>query len=95
MIFTHTTHMRVLSEGKMGIIQKPVKIGAYTYLGSGAIVLPGVTIGDHCVIGAGAVVTNDIEPYSIAFGVPATTVGKVVVKDGNIELQYFQNETNV
>jgi hypothetical protein len=47
------------------------RIGHDTWLGHGAIVMPGVRIGDGSVVGAGAVVTHDIPPYTIAAGVPA------------------------
>jgi len=49
----------------------PIKIGARSWLGTGAIVLDGVNIGDAAVIGAGAVVTKDIPDKAIAIGVPA------------------------
>jgi acetyltransferase-like isoleucine patch superfamily enzyme len=92
MIFTHSTHARVISEGKSGVIRKPVVIGSFTYIGSGAIILPGSKIGDHCVIGAGAVVTSDVPPYSAAFGVPARIVGRVVTKDGAANIEYFRGK---
>jgi acetyltransferase-like isoleucine patch superfamily enzyme len=92
MIFSHSTHNRVISEGKADIIKKSVSIGGFTYVGSGAIILPGVKIGDHCVIGAGAVVTSDVPPYSVAFGVPARIVGRVVKKDGSTSIEYFEGK---
>ena len=53
---------------------KPIAIGDNVWLGSGAIVLPGVTIGDHTVVGAGAVVTRDLPPNVVAVGNPARVV---------------------
>ena len=44
------------------------------WLGANVIVLPNVKIGRGSVIGAGAVVTKEIEPYSIAVGVPAKKI---------------------
>jgi acetyltransferase-like isoleucine patch superfamily enzyme len=41
------------------------------WVGSGAIVLKGVTLRRGCVVGAGAVVTKSTEPYSIVAGNPA------------------------
>jgi acetyltransferase-like isoleucine patch superfamily enzyme len=49
----------------------PVVIGKNCYIGSGAIILPGVTIGDNTIIGVGSVVTRSIPPGSVAMGVPA------------------------
>jgi acetyltransferase-like isoleucine patch superfamily enzyme len=41
------------------------------YVGSNAVVTPGVRIGRGAVIGAGAVVTHDVPAYAVAVGVPA------------------------
>jgi acetyltransferase-like isoleucine patch superfamily enzyme len=61
---------------------KPITIGSDTWLGGGAIVLPGVTIGEHCVVGAGAVVTRDVPPYCVAAGNPARVVRRLPRPDG-------------
>lgn len=50
---------------------RPVRIEAWADVGTGAIVLPGVTIGKGSIVGAGAVVTHDIAPFSVVAGVPA------------------------
>ncbi len=60
----------------VGDVTKPTRIGADVWLGAGVTVRGGVTIGDGCVVGAGAVVTLDLEPGSIAVGVPATVIGR-------------------
>ena len=44
------------------------------WVGSGAILLPGITIGEGAVVAAGAVVTNDVEPYIVVGGVPAKKI---------------------
>lgn len=41
-------------------------------IGNNVTILSGVTIGDGAVIGANAVVTNNVPPYSIVVGNPAT-----------------------
>ena len=51
-----------------------IKVGFRSFIGYGAIIMPGVTIGKRCVIGAGAVVTKDIPDDSVAVGVPARVV---------------------
>jgi maltose O-acetyltransferase len=52
----------------------PITIGKNVWVGSGAIVLGGVTIGDDSVIGAGAVVTKDVPARSVAVGNPARVI---------------------
>jgi chloramphenicol O-acetyltransferase type B len=49
-------------------------IGNDVWIGSEAIVMPGVTVGDGAVIGTRAVVTRDVEPYAIVGGNPAKTI---------------------
>ena len=55
---------------------RDVHVGENTWIGTGAIILPGVHIGDGCVIGAGSVVTKDVEPYSVIAGNPAKLIRK-------------------
>jgi acetyltransferase-like isoleucine patch superfamily enzyme len=50
---------------------RPVKVEAWADIGTGAVLLPGVTIGKGAIVGAGAVVTRDVPPFSIVAGVPA------------------------
>ena len=50
---------------------RPISIGANVWIGSGAILLPGVTIGDDAIIGAGSVVTRDVPSGATALGNPA------------------------
>jgi acetyltransferase-like isoleucine patch superfamily enzyme len=40
-------------------------------VGSGSVVLAGVTVGEEALVGAGSVVTRDIPAGSVAYGVPA------------------------
>ena len=49
-----------------------VKRGAS--IGSGAVILCGVTIGEQARIGAGAVVLNDVPPGAVVVGVPARAI---------------------
>ena len=45
------------------------------FLGTGAIVLKGVTVGAGSVVGAGAVVVADVPPRSVVAGNPARAAG--------------------
>jgi acetyltransferase-like isoleucine patch superfamily enzyme len=53
----------------------PIRIGDGAWLGTGCIVLDGVSIGRGAVVGAGAVVTKDVPDWAIVVGVPARQVG--------------------
>lgn len=49
----------------------PTRVCRGASLGSGAVILCGVTIGEGALVGAGAVVTRDVPPHQIVAGVPA------------------------
>jgi acetyltransferase-like isoleucine patch superfamily enzyme len=49
----------------------PVRVRSRASIGSGAVVLGGVTIGEGALVGAGAVVTRDVGPGELVAGVPA------------------------
>ena len=46
-------------------------------IGSGAVILAGVTIGEGALIGAGSVVTKDVEPYTVVAGNPARMLRRI------------------
>jgi len=81
-IYTHSSAKRCVTDRRVEIERRPVRIGECTFIGAGAIVMMGVTIGDHCVIGAGAVVTGDLPDRAVAVGVPAVVVGFVDLETG-------------
>lgn len=53
---------------------RPVRVEEGADVGTGAIILPGVTIGKRSIVGAGSVVTRDVPPFAIVAGVPARFV---------------------
>lgn len=53
---------------------QPVIIENDVWVGTGSIILKGVTIGRGSIIAAGAVVNKDIPPYAIVGGVPAKII---------------------
>jgi acetyltransferase-like isoleucine patch superfamily enzyme len=55
----------------------PTRVGDNCWLGANVIVTSGVSIGERCVIGANSVVTHDVEPFSIAAGMPARVIKRV------------------
>jgi len=48
------------------------------FIGSGAIILGGVTIGRRSIVAAGAVVTKDVSPHSFIGGVPAKRIRSTI-----------------
>jgi acetyltransferase-like isoleucine patch superfamily enzyme len=61
------------TEADWQCISTRVKKGAS--IGSGAVILCGVTIGENALIGAGAVVTKDVPDNAVVAGVPARVRG--------------------
>ncbi len=55
----------------------PILVRYGASLGTGAVVLPGVTIGRFAMVGAGAVVTRDVPDFGLVIGQPARLVGYV------------------
>lgn len=56
---------------------KPVEIGSDVWVGSGALILPGVRVGSKTVIGAGSVVTRDIPGGVLAAGNPCRVIREI------------------
>lgn len=55
----------------------PILVRYGASIGSGAVVLPGVTIGRFAMVAAGAVVTGDVPDHGLMLGVPARLDGYV------------------
>lgn len=55
---------------------KPIVVGNNVWVGTGAIILPGVELADGIIVGAGSVVTKSFsDPDVIIAGVPAKLLG--------------------
>ena len=74
-MFINDRHPRATSDGHMQtdadwtVVQTRVRRGAS--IGSGAVIMCGVTIGVRAMVGAGAVVTSDVPDEAVVAGVPA------------------------
>ena len=68
---------------------KDVYIGENTWIGSGAVIVPGVRIGKNTVIGAGSVVTKDIPDNVVAVGNPCRVLREVSERDRD---DFYKNE---
>lgn len=60
-------------EGRETVVA-PVRIGAGTWVGTRAVILPGVTIGRRVLVAAGAVVSKDAPDDSLVAGNPARVI---------------------
>lgn len=70
---------RIDAEGKAIMDQAayskgPITVGDNVWIGTGAILLDGITVGKGAVIGAGAVVNRDVPPRTVVAGVPARVI---------------------
>jgi dTDP-4-amino-4,6-dideoxy-D-glucose acyltransferase len=76
----------MIPESMKGMITAPVRIERDGLIGTGAVVLPGVTVGEGAVVAANSLVLANtvIRPWTIYGGVPAKLLGlrkKVTVPD--------------
>lgn len=58
-------------ENRADLIPAPVRIGNKAWIGSGSIILPGITIGENAVVAAGSVVAKDVPANTVVAGNPA------------------------
>lgn len=56
------------------VVEKPVIMEEFSWIGGNSIVMPGVTIGRGAVIGAGSIVNEDVPPFCVAVGSPAKVI---------------------
>lgn len=68
---------------------KDIHIGENTWIGAGAVIVPGVHIGKNVVIGAGSVVTKDIPDNVVAVGNPCRILREVNERDREY---FYRNE---
>jgi len=74
-----TTGGTLQTDADWKVIPTRVKRGAS--IGSGAVIMCGVTIGEGALVGAGAVVTHDVSDHTIVVGVPARVAGDARKKE--------------
>ena len=67
---------------RRSMMLRPVCIGKNVWVGSGAVLLPGVTIGDGAIIAAGAVVHRDVPANTAVGGVPAKILKNIEKEEG-------------
>ncbi len=60
--------------GAQTMPEKPVRIGDGSWIGRGAIFLPGVELGEHVTVAGGSVVTKSVPARSVVAGNPARLI---------------------
>lgn len=72
----HSLHVAHRKAGHLhtSVGSAPVRIGRNVFIGTGVIVLKGVSIGDSSVIGAGSVVTCSVPENCVAAGNPCRVI---------------------
>ena len=83
---TVSHQLAFVKNGKRPSDFSPIVVAENVWIGSGAILLPGITMGKGAVVAAGAVVTNDVEPYSVVGGVPAKKIR--ILESDQTQLSY-------
>lgn len=62
--------------------QRKVSIGNNAWIGTRAMIMPGVSIGEGAVVAAGAVVTKSVAPFQVVAGVPAKVIKSRACTEG-------------
>jgi UDP-2-acetamido-3-amino-2,3-dideoxy-glucuronate N-acetyltransferase len=70
---------RPQTEDDWTVVPTLVRRGAS--IGSGAVILCGMTVGEYAMVGAGAVVTRDVPDHGLVYGVPGRLVGDARLKE--------------
>jgi acetyltransferase-like isoleucine patch superfamily enzyme len=66
----------------------PITIADYVWIGTRAMLLPGVTLGIGSVVAAGAVVTKSVDNYKVVGGIPAKIIKERMCKDFEYKVTY-------
>jgi acetyltransferase-like isoleucine patch superfamily enzyme len=70
----------------------PVRIGSDVFIGTNAIVMPGVTIGSKVIVGAGSVVTKDVPSGVVVAGNPARIIKPYAEYETKVRRDYPTQE---
>ncbi len=68
--------------GRQWPVNSAVRIGAGSWLGTGAVILPGAVVGRNVVVAAGSVVRGEVPDNCVVAGVPAKIVRQHVPGTG-------------
>ncbi|MGL5692788.1 MAG: sugar O-acetyltransferase [Peptostreptococcaceae bacterium] len=86
---THPIHTEL--RRKQAQYNLPIHIGDNVWIGTGAVILPGIKIGENSVIGAGSIVTKDIPANVVAIGNPC----KVLREINENDMKYYYKDMKI
>jgi acetyltransferase-like isoleucine patch superfamily enzyme len=102
-VFTHgsessirllgTRFVDIPNTERKGYTRGAVKIGAYTFVGAGSMILPGVTIGKGSLVASASMVIRSVPDYSIVAGSPAVVKGRTPELDQRFFREHDFSET--
>jgi acetyltransferase-like isoleucine patch superfamily enzyme len=85
-VFINDRHPRATRDGRLQTPEDwtlvPTLVRRGASLGSGAVVMCGVTIGVGAMVGAGAVVTHDVPDGATVVGVPSRVLARALSENG-------------
>lgn len=70
------TAQHKLQSSDFEYVEKFTEIKDYVWIGTGAIILPGITIETGAVIGAGSVISRNVNAFDVVIGNPQRTIKK-------------------
>ncbi|MFB7475998.1 acyltransferase [Kitasatospora sp. NPDC056184] len=68
--------------GKQWPRNEPVEIGSGSWIGTGAVILPGARLGRNVVVAAGSVVRGEVPDHTVVAGAPARAVRRWTPEEG-------------
>ncbi len=89
-ITTHSSHQAIRLYGNaysgsemLGYIKGPIEIGAYSFIGPHATIMPNTKIGKGCIVSAYSYVKGEFSDFSIIGGNPAKVIGDTRTLDAS------------
>ena len=87
-IYSHSTVLWAVSDGKESYEYGRVSIGNCCFIGPQSMIQMGVSIGKHCIVAANSFVNKDVPDFTVVGGSPAKVIGRIVISNGKPEIQY-------
>ena len=74
------SHTSIYSVSTIDEKSGPVTLKRNCKIGSHTVIMPNVTVGENAIVGVHSLVNSDIPPNTIAYGIPAKVVKKLIQK---------------